>query len=162
MENEQLIALVDDFFRDKNVGRRRWNYISFCIRGYIPERKLVNARKLYAPFDTEQEMPLILMDDTLSFLSGKIGFLMTNCTLYYRLKRLDGNCFRLISGKIPLDDIETIHIQLRKKGSPFIVNGEAIGKITAYSDGRDGLDDEGRTLIELLHRIVDSLHNKGS
>lgn len=120
MENEFLFNLVDEYF-DKNPGI----YFSFDYQKLIPNRKLKNAIKLYAPYNKEEEIPILLVDDTL-FRSAKFGLLVTNTHIYFRLREdFSKRDIRLSS--MLLSEIYSIKIKTHDKGADLLVNERKVG-----------------------------------
>ena len=74
MENEILFQICEEFFKNKNVGPRKWNFFAFQYNSFINNKKLRNAKREYAHYNPETEKPILLMDDAIGN-SGKRGFM---------------------------------------------------------------------------------------
>jgi hypothetical protein len=156
MENEVLFEISDNYFEKLNTGPREWNFFSFAYGIYIPIKKLLNAYNTYAPYDLEMERPLILVDDTL-FRSAKIGVLLTNTRLFYRLiDKVGGTCKK---NSLPLNEINQLYIDLYKRGSNLVINGKKVGIMRAF-----GMDDFKKRDAKILNNLFDlylnALHSK--
>jgi len=141
MENEALFNIVNTFF-EKNPPP----YFSFDYGRLIPLRKLKNARKLYASYDTEKEFPLLLVDETF-FRSAKKGILLTNLHLYYRLYTKRGRN-EIKKGKLPLNQITTIYIDIGRMGSDLMINNKKEAFTTAF-----GVDEPKKTEAKVLNSL---------
>jgi len=75
---------MDDIAREqiKNFTNG-FRFKNFFVLENIPQRKLKNAIKSYAPYISENETIIYLYDDTL-FNSGKDGFILTSKRLYQK------------------------------------------------------------------------------
>lgn len=145
MANSHLIDIVDEYFRD--IPRP---YIAFDYGKYISCKKLKNARKLYAQYDCNKEQPLLLIDETF-FHSAKRGCLLTDVSLYFRLKP-DYSSNSVIVGRIPLDEIKILYFDLIKVGSNLIVNEKKIAYSTAF--GNHNFKKAESEIINKLFKII--------
>jgi hypothetical protein len=82
MENEFLFDIAEKYFKDKNVGNRKWNFMTFWYGEYIPEKQLQSAKKWFAGYNPNKEEPIIIMMDN-CFGLIKEGLVVTNINIYY-------------------------------------------------------------------------------
>lgn len=150
MENQFIINLVEDFFK-KNPPP----YFSFDFAQHISERKLNNARKLYAFYDSNEEKPLILLDNTL-LSSAKIGALITTENIYYRLYA-DNKKKDLVISQISLSDIYDFTIRSHTFGADLFINSKYIAYIMGLGKTGYGFKD-ATALNELLKIFIEHLH----
>lgn len=151
MENEILFEVVDEFFINNPPP-----YYSLDIGGKIPIHKMKNARKLYAHYNEKLERPLFLIDET-NFRTAKMGILLTNINLFYRLYTKHGSLKKSI-GQFSLKDIVEISISTKKIGSNLVVNGKNEAYLTAFGN-YGSPHEEAMVINELLKTIVDLLHS---
>ncbi len=122
LENAQLFKIARDYFSRTNLGRRNWGFEGFYYGPFIPKDILERARRIYADYDSEQEVCIFLVDNTFVGNFGSIepsGFVITNKYLYYKLSQsLVG---KYIINRISLNDIKRIKIKCRFTGW-FIIN----------------------------------------
>lgn len=128
---------MNDFF-EKNPPP----YFTFDYGKLIPIRKINNSRRLYAHINPDIEIPLILLDDTF-FRSGKIGILVTDQNIFYRLKNKRNGVMK--TGKFPLSEIKAFSIVPALKGSNLIVNNQVVAYIRVYFQKNEA---------EILNRII--------
>jgi len=74
--------IAEQYFKEVNKGFLEWNFLGFQYKGYIKQRKIRNARRIFAPYDDNEETPLLVVDVTI-FKSGKRGVFITNSAVYY-------------------------------------------------------------------------------
>ncbi len=154
MENEILFQICEEFFKNKNIVPRKWNFFALQYNSFINQKKLRNAKREYAHYNPEMEKPILLVDDTI-INSGKRGFVLTNVSLYYRVGRINSNSD--IKNNIPLYKLNDIYISLFKQGSYLVVNGINIGVISSFNRGGFG-EKEARVVNELFVQIMLALH----
>ncbi|MEN6327369.1 MAG: hypothetical protein ABFD18_14350 [Syntrophomonas sp.] len=145
MENENLLMIINDFLK-KNPPP----YFSFDIGGNIPHRKLKNVHKTYASYDMYEEKPIILIDDTV-FRSAKLGMLVTNKHLFFRLKS-DLNSWTIKNDNIPLNEINQLKIRAFNKGSNLFINGTKTAYISAF--GSKGFQRREKDILNSLFEII--------
>jgi hypothetical protein len=149
--NSHLSDIVDEYFR--NVPRP---YIAFDYGEFISSRKLENARKHYARYDSNEEQPLLLIDETF-FRSAKRGLLLTDASLYFRLKP-DYRSNSVIVKKISLHEIDKLYFDLIKVGSNLIVNEKKIAYSTAF--GNHNFKKVESEIINKLFKIILEIQKK--
>lgn len=120
MENDFLIEIIKNFFNENPPP-----YFAFDYSNKIPFRKLKTARKLYAKYNETKEIPLLLIDDTF-FRSAKLGLLMTNSNIYFRLLE-DYNKGGIRIGNVSLKKISNIDIRTHNKGADLFINEKKVG-----------------------------------
>jgi hypothetical protein len=145
MENEYLFMIANDFFENNPPP-----YFTLDIGEDIPFRKLKNVCKIYASYDISEEKPIILIDDTF-FRSAKLGMLITNKHLFYRLKS-DLNSWAIKNDKIPLSEIKEVKIKAFNKGSNLFINGKKIAYISAF--GTKGFQQKETDILNSLFEII--------
>lgn len=76
MEPKSIIEFAEKYFISACSPGTQWPFSTVFYKSYIPDKKLVNARKAYADLSSDEEYVLLLYDDTV-FGSAKEGFVMT-------------------------------------------------------------------------------------
>ena len=150
MENGELIIIVNNFFK-KNPPP----FYSFDYGELISNRKLKNARKLYAPYDPEKERPILVIDDTF-FKSARRGMLLTNKNLYFRFRE-NFSKWHLTTQQIPLKQIFTLNIQISSNASILLINGKKVASILVFGN-KGFMKTESEVLNELFILFLKSVH----
>lgn len=125
LSNAQLFIIARNYFSRKNLARRAWGFEDFHYGPFIPTTTLERARNTYADYNSEDEVCILLVDNTFIGTYGSIepsGFVVTNKYLYYKLHHsLIG---KYTINKILLSDIKRIRVKTGFKGSLFINNNK--------------------------------------
>ena len=160
MENEFLFSVVEEYFKIHNTGPRRWNFHTFWYWKNIPQKRLRQARKYFAPYDEKTEKPLLLMSDN-SFGTLCRGILITNVKLYYHLNLNDNLLFGIKPKEriINLSDIHSIDIQYPKIVGWLLINGEKEACIIRYSEGMVD-EDEATPFKKAVNYVLQVLHEQ--
>jgi len=143
MENESLLGIVNSFFQNNT---QRCFFIDYGE--FMSLRKLKNAKRRYANYNKDKEIPLLLVDDTF-FRSAKKGILLTNSYLYYRLYSKRGSSV-IKKGKFPINKITNLYLNIGRMGSELVINNQKEAFTTAF-----GIDEPKKTEGEILNRLFD-------
>lgn len=131
---------------------RRWNFMTFWYRDFIPEKQLRSAIKWFANYKPE-EKPILLMSDVI-YGDLNNGFLVTNMQLYYRLKKSYKN--PATTKILRLEDIQSISIKCKLFGAWLMINGEKEALISSY--GKGIIEQEANVLREFMQILIKGLH----
>ncbi|MEA4926565.1 MAG: hypothetical protein VB084_14835 [Syntrophomonadaceae bacterium] len=154
MTKSILIDIAEEYFKKTNRGPTEWNFYTFQYNNKIKPRKIENARKKFAPYDLETEIPIIVVDSTI-LRSGKDGVFITNKAVYYYLVNINGKGWR--KGKVEWDEIEELLFVPKLSGSYFVINGVKIGQFGAFSQSGKADKEEGNVLNALFELWTDAL-----
>ena len=120
-QTERVQAIAEEIFGPMSPHQRAFMAAGYHLAPDIPDKKLVGAVEAYARLDFREELPLVLMDDTM-FGNGKRGFLISTRALYYNITHpLDGVSDQ--RGRLALAAIDA----LRVIGDALWVNGQKLG-----------------------------------
>lgn len=153
-ENSHLYDFTEQYFKENNVGHRKWNYFRFYANEFIPIKMLENARRAYARYETDKEIPILLIDDAV-FYRGKRGMLITNINIYYRLFPVDVKNSNG-TGKIQLNDTEKMVLLKIMNRAWVLINNHKVGTLASVGgppEGRIGiLNDYFGKLLQAIHQ----------
>lgn len=150
------MRFVDNYrgFSKQKTGVGIGNFSRILYGKKINQKKINTVRTKYAAYDIHNELPILLVDDTV-FASASRGFLITNCTLYYHLYPIENGL--PIKGSIKLSSISEMQIECLEKTSNLMVNNERIAHLSAFSQKWPGIL-EANVLNELFKLYMEYLH----
>jgi hypothetical protein len=147
-QNSHLYDFTEQYFEENNKEPWKWNFFGFYVNKFIPPKKLEKARRVYASYNIKEEIPLMLIDDTVLF-NSKRGMLITNVRIYYRLYPVDLKGPNVM-GKIELKDTKEMVLTKFMDRAWVLINGHKVGVLIGV-----GGPPEGR--IEILNDYFDKL-----
>lgn len=155
LEDEVLFDIIEQYFKKNNVGPRKWNYFGFYANEFIPSKILKNAKRVYASYDDNEEIPLLLIDDAVLF-NGKRGVLITDSSIYYRLFPADLKGSNII-GQIKLEDVKEITLSKFMDRAWVTINNRKVGMLVGIGGPPKGRID---VLNKYFSYLLQAIHCK--
>ena len=134
IETKQIIDFTENYFSAICHSGIRWSSLGIYYRNSIPDRKLLNAKKKYAKFNSDDESALLLVDDSL-LGSARKGFVMTESNIYYSLGNQDNEALSSgsVRGALSLNNVKTIIFREKMLTTTLVVNGAPFANLTYIS-----------------------------
>jgi hypothetical protein len=163
LENAWLFPLVHEYFSEHNQAGRRWGFAHFYTNPFIRPEGMEQARKVYADYDPEEEIPLLFVENgtTTTFvktdedLTG--GIVITNKYIYYKLIPNTGYKDAK-ANKIALSSLQSFKIKFRFFSWVYINNKKGITTAFGLIPSRKRA---ARVFEKLMNIIVFQLCSRG-